>query len=171
MTEEKEKGWIKLYRDLSDNWLWQEKPFSKGQAWVDLILLANHEEKKMPYKGEIIICKRGDVNLSIAYLSERWGWGRKKTRSFLTVLENDGMLTAKVTTNRTTLTIENYDKYQSRGTTKEQRKNSEGTAKEQRGNITKNDKNDKNDKEIGGAATPTWPPAKGTPEYERWRNQ
>lgn len=171
-----ERGWIKLHRELADNWLWQEKPFSKGQAWVDLLMLANHEDKKMPYKGEVIVCKRGDVNLSIAYLSERWGWSRKKTRSFITVLEKDQMLTAEVTTNRTTLTIDNYDKFQGQGTTK-------GTTKEQRGYqrknsegiTTKNDKNDKNEKNIGGGGSATldeWrPPAPGTPEYDAWRNQ
>lgn len=37
------EGWIKLHRKLSDNPLWTCEPFTKGQAWVDLILLANHE--------------------------------------------------------------------------------------------------------------------------------
>ena len=38
-------GWIRLSRNLLDCWLWQEKPFSKAQAWVDILLLANYETK------------------------------------------------------------------------------------------------------------------------------
>lgn len=105
-------GWISLHRSIQNHWLWEEKPFSKGQAWIDLIMLANYEDKKMPYKGEIITCKRGTVNLSISFLAERWGWGREKTREFLKLLESDKMVTVNATKHRTTITIENYRAYQ-----------------------------------------------------------
>lgn len=138
------EGWIKLNRKMFDSWLWGDKPFSRGQAWIDLIGLANWKDVKVPYKGEMILCQRGDVNYSMSFLADRWGWSRKKVKSFLTLLEGDGMVTTNVTTNRTVITVENYSKYQDRGTTnvtteesesvptKEQRGNSEGTAKEQR---------------------------------------
>lgn len=76
-------GWIKIHRQICDNWVWDEKPYSKGQAWIDLLLMANHQESKFPYKGEIIILTRGTVYRSVLCLSERWGWGREKTRRFL----------------------------------------------------------------------------------------
>ena len=38
------QGWIKLHRTLQDNKLWYSEPLTKGQAWVDLILLANHKD-------------------------------------------------------------------------------------------------------------------------------
>lgn len=106
-----QQGWIPVYRKIQENWMWKEKPFSKGQAWIDLIMLANYEDKKMPYKGEIITCKRGTVNLSISFLAERWGWGREKTRGFLKLLESDKMVTVNATKHRTTITIENYAIY------------------------------------------------------------
>lgn len=74
------KGWIYLHRSLVDHWLWNDKPFSKGQAWVDLLLLANYEDVKIPYKGEVVTCERGVVNRSITFLADRWGWSRKKQR-------------------------------------------------------------------------------------------
>ena len=77
------QGWIPVYRQIQENWMWKEKPFSKGQAWIDLIMLANYEDKKMPYKGEVITCERGTVNLSISFLADRWGWSRKKTKKKL----------------------------------------------------------------------------------------
>ena len=120
-----EKGWISLNRQIQEHWLWKDEPFDKARAWIDLLLLANYEDKKTPYKGDIVICKRGDVNLSILSLSKRWGWGREKTRCFLHLLESDGMVVMNATTNRTTITIVNYDKYQisavTNQTTKRQR--------------------------------------------------
>jgi hypothetical protein len=35
------KGFVSIHREIMDHWIWQDKPVSKGQAWVDLILLAN----------------------------------------------------------------------------------------------------------------------------------
>lgn len=58
------KGWVPISRQLQDHWLWNDKPFSKGQAWIDLIMLANHEEVKKPYKNQITTFERGTVSLS-----------------------------------------------------------------------------------------------------------
>lgn len=104
-------GWVPVSRELQDHWMWEDKPFAHGQAWIDLIMLANYEDTKMPYKGEIITCERGTVNLSISYLANRWGWSRDKTRRFLKLLESDGMVTVTATTHRTTITLENYSIY------------------------------------------------------------
>ena len=103
-----EKNFLPLNRSLLNHWLWKDKPFSKGQAWVDLLLLANYEDKKMPYKGEVVTCKRGDVNISITELAKRWGWSRNSARRFLMLLESDGMVTVNATTHRTTITLEKY---------------------------------------------------------------
>ena len=108
--------------------MWEDKPFAHGQAWIDLIMLANYEDTKMPYKGEIITCERGTVNLSISYLANRWGWSRHKTRDFLNLLESDGMVTVNATTNRTTITLENYSFYNDVPTTKGQRGDSDKTS-------------------------------------------
>lgn len=110
-------GWVKVYRQLFDHWLWNDKPFSKGQAWIDLIGLANYEDGKTPYNGEIITCERGTVYRSISFLSKRWGWSRDKTRTFLKLLESDSMIRLKATTNHTTITIVNYSKFQDSVTT------------------------------------------------------
>ena len=112
------KGWISVHRSIFDCWIWQEKPFSKAQAWIDLLLLANHDSAKRLYNGELVTFEPGTVNRSIASLSDRWGWNRKTTTKFLKVLENDEMVTVKGTTHGTTITIVNYGKYQDVGSTK-----------------------------------------------------
>jgi len=111
-------GWIKLNRSIQDHWLWKHEPYDKARAWIDLLMLANYEDKKVLYKGEIILCKKGDVNLSINYLAKRWKWDRKTVRKFIDALEKDEMVTSSVTKHRTTITIVNYGIYQDLGTTK-----------------------------------------------------
>ena len=138
------QGWVPVKRQIQEHWLWKDKPFSQGQAWIDLIMLANYEDKKMPYKGEIIICERGTVNLSISYLANRWGWSRDKTRRFLKLLESDGMVTVKATTHRTTITLENYSVYNDVPTTKRQQIDSKPTASRQQADTTNNINNNNN---------------------------
>ena len=135
-------GWIPTYRSLQDHWLWQKKPFSPGQAWIDLLMLANYEDTKLPYKGEVITCERGTVNLSISALSTRWGWSRDKTRHFLKLLESDGMVSVNATTHRTTITIANYAIYNdvptTDDTTNRQQTDNKPTASRQQADTTNN---------------------------------
>lgn len=141
----KQEGWIKLNRQIQEHWLWNEEPYDKARAWIDLLLLANYEDKKTLYKGEIIVCKRGDVNLSISFLAERWKWNRRTVRVFLNALESDGMVTVNCTTHRTTITIVNYDNFQLQGTTECTTKCTTKYQQDaQQGNTTKKDKKDKN---------------------------
>lgn len=106
------KGWISLHRQVWNNWVWEDKPFSKGQAWIDLLLMANHEDKKVLIGNQLITVKRGSFVTSIRKLCDRWGWSNTKVRSFLSLLEQDGMLTVKSDAKKTTLTIANYSDYQ-----------------------------------------------------------
>lgn len=109
------KGWIAIHRSLQDNWLWKKnnEPFDKRSAWIDLLLLTTHTDGKELYKGQLITRKRGEINCSILWLAQRWRWSRGKVERFLNLLETDGMLTQKRTANGTTITVENYSKYQS----------------------------------------------------------
>lgn len=111
-------GWIKLDRKLLENEIWNVKPFSWGQAWVDLLLLANHADHVAIVRASIVNCKRGEVNRSQRQLAERWGWSTKKVRNFLRTLEGRGMVHTKVTTKETVITIEKYDVFQKAGNAK-----------------------------------------------------
>ncbi len=146
-------GWIKLNRSIEDNFLWTDYKFSEGQAFIDLLLLANHEDKKTAYKGEIIVCEKGTVNRSISSLAKRWKWSRDKARRFLELLESDNMIKVNATTNRTTITIVNYGVYQDSPTTN---KATNRQRVSQRADTNKNNKNDKNDKKERNIIRPNW---------------
>lgn len=110
-------GWILLYHSLTRHWVWDAKPFSAGQAWVDLLLRATYIEQKKYHDGKLFFYEVGTVHNSIQWLSDRWGWDRKKTKRFLDALESDGMVTVNSTTHGTTITIENWRLYQNRRST------------------------------------------------------
>ena len=106
-------GWIKLYRQLADNDLWLLEPFTKGQAWVDLLLLANHKPALMTIKnGKIISLERGDCGISILGLADRWQWSREKVKRFLNTLEREKQVSKKEVENRLIIKILNYDVFQ-----------------------------------------------------------
>ena len=107
-----EIGWIKLHRKLQDCWIWQEKPFDKGRAWVDLLLSAMHHDKKLLIDNEIVIISRGSFMTSVVKLSERWGWSRNKVFRFLKLLEDEQMLTTERTPKGTLISIVKYEDYQ-----------------------------------------------------------
>ena len=106
------EGWVKLHRKLMDNDLWKEKPFSRGQAWVDLIMLAGHKDTEFLFDGCMLSMKRGEFISSKRKLSERWGWSRSKVTKFLEELEKIKMLTQKSDTEKTTIKILKYEDYQ-----------------------------------------------------------
>jgi len=77
------EGYFYIWRSIQDNPLWKEKPFSRGQAWVDLILMAQHSDGDIHLsKGFIIEAKRGDILYGLDFLSNRWGWGKPKVVRF-----------------------------------------------------------------------------------------
>ena len=109
-------AFIKLDRKIFEHYIWEEKPFDRARAWIDLIGLANHENKDFMQNGTLIHGKRGNVYRSKSWLAERWGWSRGKVDRFLGVLESEQMIEEKRirigTTNGTVLTIVNYGKFQ-----------------------------------------------------------
>jgi hypothetical protein len=110
------EGRVKIYRCIQDNRLWSEKPFSHGQAWIDMILLACHKPSSFNLRGRNISLKAGQLAYSLVYLADRWGWDRKKIRRFFLVLENAQQITQQKTNVTTIITITNYAKYQGNGT-------------------------------------------------------
>ena len=125
---------IQLARTIQQNFLWSDKPFAMGQAWIDLLMLAEYQDNDVLSKGEIVHLKRGQVGRAILWLADRWGWNRKKVVRFLKILEMQKMATTNSTTKGTIITIENYDKYQLQGTTKG---STDGTTSGQPRDITK----------------------------------
>jgi len=83
-------GYIHLWRKIWDDPLFREgRKFSRFEAWVDMILMANGIEKEMLCDGKYITIKRGQIVTSELKLSRRWNWSRTKVRSFLLTLSDN----------------------------------------------------------------------------------
>ncbi|MGI5949836.1 MAG: DNA replication protein DnaD, partial [Peptoniphilus sp.] len=131
------KGWVSIHRNLYDHWIWNSnEPFDKRSAWIDLILMVNHEDKTVLINNNLITVKRGQRITSLAKLSKRWKWSRKKVTTFLKNLEKDDMIGLEMEQGKhTTITIVNYSFYQDsnidKSTSEEQPKNNSSTSEEQ----------------------------------------
>lgn len=104
--------WFAVDRDIQNHWIWENKPFAYGQAWIDLLLMARYADGKALVKGRLQDRKAGTAYVSIGFLAERWGWSKKKVRHFLKLLEDDQMVHTEGTAEGTALTIENWTIYQ-----------------------------------------------------------
>lgn len=86
--------------------------FTKYEAWIDLLLMVNFEEKKVFIGEDLFDCKRGEIITSQLKLMKRWKWSKSKLLKFFNVLENDKMCAIKSDNKKTTINICNYINYQ-----------------------------------------------------------
>ena len=103
-------GWICLHRDIQNHWIFSDA--ERFRAWVDLIMLSNHEDNKFMINDTLITVTRGQLAWSQLSLSNRWKWTRQKTRTFLKLLQNESMIDTKSNHHTTIITICNYSQYQ-----------------------------------------------------------
>ena len=103
-------GWIKVHRQLSNHWIWEKPEYLKW--WMDILMQANIEPKKVLIKGQLIEVGRGEVIYSYETWANRWKINKSKVLRFLKMLEKDSMIVLKSETVTTRLTICKYDTYQ-----------------------------------------------------------
>lgn len=111
------EGWICIYRAIEEDPMYFAEPFTRMQAFIDLILITNHERTVFFKRGIKITVERGQTVRSEDELALRWKWSRGKVRRFLLELENDTKIAQQKTRLCNCISIVNYDKYQLGGTT------------------------------------------------------
>lgn len=136
------EGWIKLYRQISENKFWTCEPFSRGQAWIDLLLLANHDYGFFYCREHKVEVQRGQVGWSEMKLAKRWQWSRSKVSRFLKDLEKEHQIVQQKSKSYSTIQILNYDKFQE----KKQQQDIRKTSEKQQQDTNKNENNEKNEK-------------------------
>lgn len=109
-------GWFSVDRSLLGSDLWLGEPFTRGQAWIDLIGLARFEGGSVRLKGTLLEVARGKVARSEGNLADRWMWSRGKVRRFLNELEIEQRIVQQKTNVTTLIELINYDQYQHGGT-------------------------------------------------------
>lgn len=112
------KGFAPIYRKLfrPDYWLAPTKkhPAGRREAWIDLILLAQHDE----YHHLSETLQQGEFVVSVRWLADRWKWSKSATQRFMDRLETEVMIgTVRGTPIGTVYRIVNYGTYADLGYT------------------------------------------------------
>lgn len=101
------------------NTLFWEKPYSKMEAYIDLIMMATKEPRDVELKnGEVLHLEAGELFRSYENLAERWGWNlknnrpdRKRVSRFLNATQFATYFATRVESTKTVITILCYDQY------------------------------------------------------------
>ena len=78
----------KLFRDP----MWTSEPFTKSQAWIDLLYWAFHSDGNFKWNGRRYNLLRGQFSHTENYLAKRWQWTRSKVHRLLKRWEVLGMI-------------------------------------------------------------------------------
>ena len=104
-------GTVVVDRQMASDDVWLCEPFSRGQAWMDLTLLANDEPRTIRARGVEVRLVKGQVGRSVINLAERWQWSREKTHAFLKSLQDMRKITFRPDSVATVITVIDYSVY------------------------------------------------------------
>lgn len=104
------EGWVKLDRKIINHWIYADD--AKFKWWVTLVMLANHEPRKILIKGVLVEIARGDLVRSYESLAALFMVSKKTVKVFLELLQKDGMVRLENLKVSTRITICNYGSYQ-----------------------------------------------------------
>ncbi len=110
-------GWIKIHRSILDDELYFSEKFTKMQAWIDLLLLAEYKPRAFYVRGIQVKLERGQLAVSIRDLAARWKWGVNKVQSFIKELVVSEKLNTQKSSVITIITVCKYDYYQDNDST------------------------------------------------------
>ena len=139
------KGWISLHRKILDNpILSRSRTYSRFEAFVYMLLKANHKDNKVVIGNQLIKIKTGSFLTSQKQLMKEFNWGISRLRSFLKLLQDDDMIEIKSNAISTMVTINNYGDLQGLQTATKSQVNRKQTATKSQPKTNNNDNNDNN---------------------------
>ncbi len=93
MTNTKERGWIKVERSITEEWIWTgEERFDNLRAWLDILFNVNYKTTTFTLGEKCIEIEPGCILTSVLKLSKRWHWNRRTVSKFLKLLSSSGMI-------------------------------------------------------------------------------
>lgn len=101
------EGWIKLYRQIQEDWIWEDPV--KLKWWLDILLSVNHKDTKVNIGNEFYECKKGQSIKSLSTWASRWNTSKDTAKNFFRLLEKDGKILHENLQISTRITVCNYD--------------------------------------------------------------
>ena len=139
------KGWISLHRKILDNpILTRGRQYSRFEAFVYMLLKANHKDNKALIGNNLIIIKKGSFITSQKKLMKEFNWGTSRLRNFLKLLQNDDMIEINTNAISTYITINNYKALQGLQTANKSEANRKQIDSESQTKTNNNVNNDNN---------------------------
>lgn len=106
------ESFISVPRALFDDDAFPEEPFSRREAFLDLVQRATYKPLTIPVKGGVIDIGRGELIVSIRKLAARWGWSKSKVEKVLDEFVSQQRIGHRTDGVTTVLSITNYDMFQ-----------------------------------------------------------
>lgn len=118
------EGWICLHRKIMCNKVvGARKPYSRLEAWIDLIAEAAYEDHRMFLQGRVVEIRRGEVPNSERTMAEKWGWTKSAVHRFILCLKTESMADQRTDHGIQLLVITKYEEYQNATDENEPREN------------------------------------------------
>lgn len=140
------RGYMAIWRKIQDHEFSKEKRvYSKFEAWIDILLEAQHEEsKEVVIKMRLFECKYGESLKSIRTWGTRWGWGEAKVKRFMDLLVKMNQIRYTNETVTTRITVLNYSQYDPKRNSFDTRLTHDRNTTETRPKTDKKEKKEKN---------------------------
>ena len=113
-----DNSFIKLYRKIQDNWIWDNPLYLK--CWIDMLMRASIKPSSMLLNNQIIEVNRGEIVFSQRNFAKRNNMTRQQLRTFLNKLEKSKMIEVKSNPDITHIIIVEYYTYNSFKSTQSQ---------------------------------------------------
>lgn len=109
-------NWIKINREITNHWLWEDAERLKW--WFDLLFMASWDDHKVMHDSHLFVLHKGELIASVSFLVERWDKSKPTIIRFLTLLQQEGMISRRTLYRQTPIiTICNYERYQEQDNT------------------------------------------------------
>jgi hypothetical protein len=112
-NQDYEKNFLFLNRNLLNNPMWLSQKFTRGQAWVDILMMTNYQSHaEFDVRGIEITLKQGEFSRAEDKLAARWKWHRTTVERFFSALKVRHQIELVRTKPQKVYRILNWEKYQ-----------------------------------------------------------
>ena len=106
------EGWVRAQRSRFEHHLFAGEKLCRLSAWDWLVAHACYQMHTVSVSGKAVELQRGQMTYSVRFLAKAWGWSKTSVARYLTRLQAETMVEVESGTGRLTITVCNYEKFQ-----------------------------------------------------------